>query len=92
MALSHVVERNGTPKPPNSSKIPEYYIIGNCFRQQVKQNQEKLANDEIKIIAKEERKAALEAKKEKEAKKKQKKNKGANSTGTKSTGGKNKKN
>ena len=70
VSLSHVVELNGTPKPPNSSKIPEYYIIGNCFRQKVQQLQDNLANDETKRIAKEERKAALEAKKAKEAKKK----------------------
>ena len=70
VSLSHVVERNGTPKPPNSFKIPEYYIIGNCFRQQVQHHQDNLANDKLKRIAKEERKAALEAKKAKEAKKK----------------------
>ena len=62
VALSHFVERNGTPKPPNSSKITEYYIIGDCFRQQVQQHQDNLAEDEIKRIAKEERKAALEGK------------------------------
>ena len=90
--MSHVVELNGTPKPPNSSKIPEYYIIGNCFRQQVQHHQDNLANDKLKRIAKEERKAALEAKKAKEAKKKQNNNKGDIITVNTITGSKNKKN
>ena len=58
------------PNQNNSSKIPEYYNIDNCFRQLVQQHQDNLANNEIKRIAKEERKSAPEAKKEKEAKKK----------------------
>ena len=80
------------PNQNNSSKIPEYYNIDNCFRQLVQQHQDNLANNESKGIAKDERKAALEAKRAKKEKKKQKNNKGASSTGTTSTGCKNKKN
>jgi len=84
--LSHVVNRDGTPKPPTAQKRAEYYIIGDYLRQMIQMHNDNLANDEIK---RKEREARVEKKRKREEANQKKKGNGGGGKTTK--GGKKKK-
>ena len=65
-AVTRVVNRDGSLKPPGSRPKEEHYLIGNGLRQMIEWHEENLVNDEIKKKRKADRKRKRE---EKEARK-----------------------